>query len=169
MFFLEIFVIGVGLSMDAFTVAITKGILSINKRDSFLIAFLFGFFQFFMTFLGYSFGRCFMIYFASFKKYLSFFLLEYCGIHMILSHEEHSFNNLFLLSIATSIDALTVGIHFSMYFDTILVSSILIGIITFILSFIGYYIGYYFGSSFKNHSNYIGGLLLILFGFSSLF
>lgn len=175
------------LSMDAFAVSITKGITlnKINKQIAFKIAFFFGLFQGMMPFLGWFLGIRFESYIKSIDHWIAFFLLSFIGIKMILDAKEadndilntnekynslYSINNkeLIILSIATSIDALAVGISFAFLNIDIVPICLSIGIITFLVCFIGVIIGKKIGAMFKNYAQIIGGIILILIGLNIL-
>ena len=175
------------LSMDAFAVSITKGITlnKINKQIAFKIAFFFGLFQGMMPFLGWFLGIRFESYIKSIDHWIAFFLLSFIGIKMILDTKEadndilntnekynslYSINNkeLIILSIATSIDALAVGISFAFLNIDIVPICLSIGIITFLVCFIGVIIGKKIGAMFKNYAQIIGGIILILIGLNIL-
>ena len=175
------------LSMDAFAVSITKGITlnKINKQIAFKIAFFFGLFQGVMPFIGWFLGIRFESYIKSIDHWVAFFLLSFIGIKMILDTKEadndilntnekynslYSINNkeLIILSIATSIDALAVGISFAFLNIDIVPICLSIGIITFLVCFIGVIIGKKIGAMFKNYAQIIGGIILILIGLNIL-
>lgn len=174
----ELFLIAVGLSMDAFAVAICKGLnmRKINYNHTIVIAAFFGGFQGLMPLIGWALGKQFEQYITSFDHWIAFILLAFIGGQMIReamkkedeeSQIDDSLNikELFMLAIATSIDALAVGITFALIPNTnIWISIILIGIITFILSIIGVFIGNKFGSRYKSKAEFAGGVILILIG-----
>ncbi len=159
--------IGIGLAMDAFAVSVCKG-LSMKKisfKKMIIIALYFGFFQFLMPIIGYFLGNTFSEIVKNIDHWLAFVLLSIIGGEMIkesFDNEEEKrnddidFKTMIMLAIATSIDALAVGITFSFYKVNILLSSIFIGIITFVLSNIGVYIGFKFGDKFQNKAEFIG-------------
>lgn len=176
--FLEICLLGVGLSMDAFAVAICKGLnmKKINYWQGILIALFFGFFQFLMPVLGFYLGSQFEQYIQNFDHWIIFGLLLILGVKMIieaLKKEDDLIENektknfileLFILSIATSLDALAVGITFAFLQVKVFLASLIIGIITFAFSFGGVVIGNFFGEKFKKPAEIIGGIILILIG-----
>lgn len=178
------FLIGFALAMDAFAVSITKGITlrKINTYISLKIAFFFGLFQGLMPLIGWSVGIKFQSYITAIDHWIALFLLSFIGIKLILEAYEDSRNpelsvtcdgeldnkELIILSIATSIDALTVGISFAFLNVDIIPLCLSIGIITFILCFIGVMIGTFLGPLFKNYSQIIGGIILILIGINIL-
>lgn len=180
MTFFDIFLIGIGLSMDAFAVSICKGLCMkrLDYRHSFIIALFFGGFQALMPLIGFYLGTFFEEYITSFDHWIAFLLLAYIGGKML--YETHradddgevcsilyrlDIRELFLLAIATSIDALAVGITFSFYKDTNIWSNIaIIGVTTFVIGFAGVAIGNKFGTKFKKKAEVAGGLILILIG-----
>lgn len=168
--------IGIGLAMDAFAVSISSGIAlkCFRFRHAFGIAFLFGFFQAIMPIIGWSAGLGFRHYIESFDHWIAFALLVGIGGKMIyealiLPDSQKSCNphNLLLmvgLAIATSIDALAVGISFSLIQVEIILPVVIIGLVTFVLSFIGVYIGDRIGSRLGSKIDILGGIILILIG-----
>ena len=178
MSFLEILLIGVGLSMDAFAVALSKGLSmkKLNTKAGLLIAFFFGFFQALMPFLGWLVCKNFEKYIRQVDHWVAFVLLAFIGVKMIIDavkdrnkkEEEEEFRlkigELFVLAIATSIDALAVGISFAFLNINIWSSIGIIGVTTFILSFIGVVIGNRFGVRYKTKAEIVGGIVLILVG-----
>lgn len=173
---IEIVLIGIGLAMDAFAVSICKGLAmrKMNYRQAIIIAGFFGVFQALMPALGYLLGTTFANKIAVIDHWIAFILLAAIGLNMIkescekeesdIADEGLKFGNLIMLAIATSIDALAVGITFA-FFDVSLVTSIsIIGIITFIICIIGVKVGNVFGEKYKNKAEFAGGLILILMG-----
>ena len=175
----EISVIGIGLAMDAFAVSVCKG-LSMKKmkwKKVIIIALYFGVFQALMPLLGFLLGNRFQVLVDKIDHWVAFFLLSITGGNMILESfrkEENKTNDsidlktMLVLSIATSIDALAVGITFAFFKIDIINSVSIIGIITFILSMIGVKIGNKFGDKLKNKAEFIGGLILIIIGLKIL-
>lgn len=170
----EIIFIALGLAMDAFAVSICKGI-SIKKdklKASIIIGAYFGVFQALMPLLGYFLGIGFEGLIKFIDHWIAFILLGIIGINMIKESKSNknniddnkSFKVMIILAIATSIDALTVGITFAFLNVNILLASFLIGIITFILSAIGVQIGNNLESKFGNKAEFVGGLVLIIIG-----
>ena len=181
--FVEIFLIGVGLSMDAFAVSVCKGLgmKKINKLHTFVIALFFGGFQALMPFLGWLLGTRFEKYITSIDHWIAFFLLALIGGKMIYEvfrggNEEENIEmdkpldikELLILAIATSIDALAVGITFAFLDYPVLQSVIIIGITTFVISTAGVVIGNIFGSRYKSHAELAGGIILVLIGLKIL-
>ncbi len=177
--FLELFLIGVGLSADAFAVAICKGLSmrKINYQQSAVIALFFGGFQALMPLIGWGLGRQFEAYIVSIDHWIAFVLLGYIGGKMIWDafHEEDdtcpvSFDlkELLVMAIATSIDALAVGITFAFLKVEIFRAITIIGCTTFALSLVGVFIGNRFGSRYKSKATLAGGVILILIGLKIL-
>ena len=180
MSFFDIFLIGIGLSMDAFAVAVCKGLCMkrINYKHTFVIALFFGGFQALMPLIGYFLGTFFESYITAVDHWIAFALLMYIGGKMLYdtfsSDDEEivcpvisrlNIKELFLLAIATSIDALAVGITFSFYKDTNIFSNIsIIGVTTFVIAAAGVAIGNKFGTRFKKKAEIAGGVILVLIG-----
>lgn len=172
---IEIMLVGLGLAMDAFAVAICKG-LSMKKMEwnkAVIIAIYFGLFQAVMPIIGYIIGATFRNLIESVDHWIAFILLGIIGINMVkesFDNEEERKNDridiktMILLSIATSIDALVVGITFAFFKNNIVKSVTIIGFITLILSLIGVKIGNKFGDKFQNKAELTGGIILIIIG-----
>jgi len=172
---LEMLLIGIGLAMDAFAVSICKG-LSMKKIDlkkTCIIGLYFGIFQAGMPIIGYFLGIGFENFVTQIDHWIAFILLGFIGANMIreaLSKKEEevnsdiSFKTMIILSIATSIDALAVGITFAFLNVNIMISASIIGVITFILSAIGVVIGNKFGNKYEKKAELFGGVVLILMG-----
>ena len=176
---LELFLIAVGLSMDAFAVAVCKGLSMkrIDKKYMLLIALFFGGFQALMPLLGYFLGSQFSIYIEKIDHWVAFILLAMIGGNMIKESREaaeeetyHGINykELLLLAVATSIDALAVGITFAFLRVEIVPAVLLIGCTTFVLSLIGVVVGNLFGARYKSRAELTGGIILILIGLKIL-
>ncbi len=176
----ELFVIAVGLSMDAFAVAICKG-LSVKKlkpRHMLIVGLYFGAFQGLMPLAGYFLGRQFKDYIVKFDHWIAFVLLCIIGINMIreaIRGEEEDcgcsfgIKAMLPMAIATSIDALAVGVTFGLMPDVSIGFAVLfIGAITFALSAVGVKIGNVFGAKFKAKAELAGGIILILMGIKIL-
>lgn len=175
---LELVLLSIGLAMDAFSVSVCKGLnmKKLSVRDGIIIAFFFGAFQTGMPLIGYFLGSRFAGYIASFSHWVAFILLAVIGGKMVFEavhggDEEDSsdefrlkIGELFVLAIATSIDALAVGIVFVAAKANLVLSVSMIGIITFMLSFAGVVIGHKFGSRFEKKAEVAGGVILILIG-----
>jgi putative Mn2+ efflux pump MntP len=175
----ELAMIGVGLSMDAFAVAICKG-LGMKKVDvkyTIVLALFFGGFQALMPLAGWLLGSSFQQYITAVDHWIAFALLVFLGGKMlfdvikekdeeIAAEEENGIDlkEFFMLAVATSIDALAVGITFAFLQVRILPSVTLIGCITFCFSVAGVFIGNAFGSKFKNKATILGGIILIGIG-----
>lgn len=174
---IEIIIIAFSLAMDAFAISVCKG-LSMKKIDvkkGMIIASYFGIFQAIMPLFGYIFCS-YINGIDKFDHYISFILLAIIGISMIKeSLESKELNDnidiktMIILSIATSIDALAIGITFSLLSVNIIYSIIIIGIITFILSFIGVIFGNKVGNKYSSIAEIIGGIILIIMGVEILF
>lgn len=177
---LEIFLIGIGLSMDAFAVAICKGLAMpdrVHRKSALLIALYFGVFQAAMPALGWLLGSQFARYVTHFAPWIAFALLSWIGGSMIResrapegeeqpSDGQVRHRELFVLAIATSIDALAVGVTFSMVELSVSVwlAVTLIGCTTFLISLCGVFVGNVFGARYKNKAEFVGGVILLLIG-----
>lgn len=174
MSFIEILLIGVGLSMDAFAVALCKGMSTdrCSLRFAGTVGAYFGFFQFLMPVIGYFAAAGFRVFIERVDHWVVFALLLLIGAEMIKGSREDakpqdgglSFRNMLILAVATSIDALAVGISLAFLSVRILPSAAVIGVTTFILSFAGAYIGSFFGARLKSKAELAGGVILILIG-----
>ena len=179
MSWIELFLIGVGLSMDAFAVSICKG-LSMKKlrwRQGLLVGVFFGGFQAMMPLIGWALGRQFEKYITSVDHWIAFILLGYIGGKMIWDgfHGEDEtcpsgfdLKELTMMAIATSIDALAVGITFAFLQVDILPAVSLIGLTTVTISLGGVWIGHRFGSKYKDKATLAGGIILCLIGLKIL-
>ena len=182
---IELFLIGVGLSMDAFAVSVCKGLgmEKINKKHAFLIGLYFGGFQALMPFLGWALGIRFQKYITSVDHWIAFFLLLFIGGKMVieavrdkdvqeigakdlpLDHKE-----MLLLAVATSIDALAIGVSFAFLsmrdFSEILPPISIIGFVSFAMSLIGLLFGIRFGCGIARRlrAELWGGIILIIIG-----
>ena len=177
--FFELFLIGIGLSMDAFAVAICKGLgmERINKRDTLLLALFFGGFQALMPTLGFLLGYRFESFITSIDHWIAFILLALIGGNMIREalgkdddneNDDFSFKAMLPLAVATSIDALAVGISFAFLGVDIVQAALLIGATTFVLSGVGIFVGNIFGSKYKSKAEFLGGVVLIFIGLKIL-
>ena len=173
---LELFIIAVGLSMDAFAVSICKG-LSVKKlrsRHAFSTAMWFGGFQALMPLIGYFVGIHFADFVSSVDHWISFILLAIIGGNMIKESCESSedcerdpdfsFKKMLALAIATSIDALAVGVSFAFLKINIWTAVLLIGVTTAAFSGIGVKIGNVFGCRYKSKAELAGGIILVVMG-----
>jgi len=177
----ELFLIALGLSMDAFAVSVCKGLKmpKLNLRQGFIIALFFGGFQAVMPLIGWLLGKQFESYITSIDHWIAFILLGIIGFKMIVEairgneddevgNDEFDFKELLILAIATSIDALAVGITFAFLQVSIVPAVSFIGITTFVLSLIGVVIGKTFGIKYKSKAEIAGGIILILMGLKIL-
>lgn len=173
--FLEILLISIGLAMDAFAVSICKGLAmkKMSWKKAIIIALYFGTFQAIMPIVGYFLGTRFQDLVVNIDHWIAFVLLAFIGGNMLKeafgnSKEETNdsidIKTMLILAIATSIDALAIGITFALLETNLILSISSIGIITFISSMIGVKIGNKFGSRYEKKSEVIGGLILILMG-----
>ena len=172
---LELFVLAIGLSMDAFAVSICKG-LSVQKlelKHKLIVGAYFGGFQALMPAIGYLLGSQFEHLIVSIDHWIAFFLLLFIGGNMIKESREDDVDELdddfglktmLLLAVATSIDALAVGVTFAFLRVNIIAAVLFIGCITFTCSTIGVKIGNVFGVKFKSKAELAGGVILILIG-----
>ena len=177
---LEICFIGISLSMDAFAVSISKGLLikNINLAKTIIIGLYFAIFQALMPIIGYLLGSGFSSIIEKVNYWVAFISLVFIGLNMIKeafsttdSSEEDEridFSTMLILSIATSIDALVVGVTFSFLNVNIIQSALLIGVITFTICILGVVIGHKVGNKLGNKANVIGGIVLILIGLKIL-
>ncbi len=187
--FISIFMTGIGLSMDAFAVSLAKGICL--KEDelkySLRVSLFFGGFQALMPLLGWWVGRYFESYIKSFDHWIAFILLSIIGGKMLIEaikglksseddnipteceRDEFSYKKLTVLAIATSIDALAVGVSFAFLSVSIIPSITIIGITTFVLSFFAVFLGKKLGEYMQSYAEIIGGVILIGIGIKILF
>ena len=183
MSFQEIFLIGVGLSMDAFAVALCKGLnmKKVNYVHTVIIALFFGGFQAVMPLLGWFLGKNFESYIKSVDHWIAFALLAYIGGKMayeaIKGDDEDEtgaqgdkldLKELTIMAIATSIDALAVGITFAFLQVDVAPAVSLIGVTTFVISLAGVAIGHAFGSRYERPATVVGGIVLICIGLKIL-
>ena len=176
--FIELFLLGIGLAMDAFAVSVCKGLgmRRLNKKQTLIIGLYFGGFQALMPLIGWLLGSQFQKYITSIDHWIAFILLGFIGGKMMIEairewNEEETVDvidapldhkNMLVLAVATSIDALAVGITFA-FLDTPIIEAItIIGITTMIISIIGVVVGNFFGSRYKSKAEFIGGLILVL-------
>lgn len=175
---LEIFIIAVGLSMDAFAVSICKG-LSVQKlqpKHMLLAGVYFGGFQALMPLIGYLLGKQFEWLITSVDHWIAFGLLALIGANMIKEsfdksndvNDSFSVKSMLLLAVATSIDALAVGVTFAFLNVQIASAVSIIGATTFVLSVIGIKVGNVFGAKFKSKAELAGGIVLVLMGIKIL-
>ena len=175
----ELFIIALGLSMDAFAVAVCKGLAMpvMSWRGALTVGAYFGIFQGGMPFIGYLLGSGFSQSISAYDHWIAFILLSVIGGSMIkeaLGSQEEcpdaslAFKTMCILAIATSIDALAVGVTFAFLNVPILPAVTFIGFVTFCLSVIGVKAGNVFGSRYKSKAEFTGGLILILMGLKIL-
>ena len=185
----ELLLTAIGLSMDAFAVSVCKGLGMRKMRydQALVIGLYFGVFQALMPLLGWLLGTSFSRYIQAFDHWIAFVLLVVIGGHMVVevlrgedeedevclcaaeAAEEHlDIKELFLLAIATSIDALAVGVTFAFLQVNIVPAIIIIGSVTFVISAAGVFIGNIFGSKYKSRAELAGGIILILLGIKIL-
>ena len=176
---LELFVIAVGLSMDAFAVSICKGlsVQELKPKHALTVGVYFGGFQMLMPLIGFALGVRFQSFITSIDHWIAFVLLGLIGANMIRESREQdeenlsdsfSFGTMLPLAVATSIDALAVGVTFAFLQVSILPAVCFIGATTFILSCIGIRIGHVFGLKYKSRAELFGGAVLILMGIKIL-
>ena len=172
---LELFVIAVGLSMDAFAVSICKGlsVRELKPKHALTVGVYFGGFQMLMPLIGFALGVRFQSFITSIDHWIAFVLLGLIGATMIRESRKQdeenlsdsfSFGAMLPLAVATSIDALAVGVTFAFLQVSILPAVCFIGATTFILSCIGIRIGHVFGLKYKSRAELFGGAVLILMG-----
>lgn len=172
---LELILIAIGLGMDAFAVSICKGISmsKMNWKKAIIIGLYFGIFQALMPVIGFTLGKAFENLVTSIDHWIAFGLLLIIGIKMIIDafkednvsvNDSVNWKVMIILAIATSIDALAVGITFAFLQVNLLLAVSIIGIITFILCVIGTKIGNNFGNKFENKAEILGGIVLIFIG-----
>lgn len=177
-----LFILSISLAMDAFTVSLAKGVgMKTNiKKQAFMIALTFGLFQAIMPLLGWFAGTYFESFIKSIDHWIAFGLLTIIGAKMIFEALEHkeeeeevsdsmiSTKTLITLGIATSIDALAIGISFSLLDVNIWIAMGFIGVITFVLCFIGVSFAHRIGKNFGKYAEITGGVLLFIIGLSIL-
>lgn len=185
----KLFLIAAGLAMDAFAVSLCKGLstLRLKKRHYLAVGLWFGGFQAAMPAVGYLLGSTFSEYIEAYDHWIAFILLGLIGANMVkeaLSKEEgcgcdgetaidekgaFGFRTMLLMAVATSIDALVIGVSFALLPDVNIYAAVtFIGVITFFLSGVGLKIGNVFGSKYKSKAELIGGIILILMGVETL-
>ena len=173
--FLELLVIAVGVSMDAFAVSVCKGlsVRTLRSRYVFSVAMWFGGFQALMPLIGYFLGVSFADYVTEFDHWISFVLLGIIGGKMIKEslgddsvevNPDFSFKTMLALAVATSIDALAVGVSFAFLKVDIWLAVLLIGVTTAAFSGVGILIGNRFGALYKSKAEFAGGVILVLIG-----
>lgn len=179
MYTITIVMIALGLSMDAFAVSVSSGITikNLKPRHAVKIGGFFGGFQALMPIAGWLLGLGFKDYIEKYDHWIAFGLLGFVGVKMLKEAMEEDCeyilnplknNVLFMLAIATSIDAMAVGVSFAFLKASILSSAVIIGIITFVVCFGGVYLGKKCGCIFKKKAEIAGGIILMLIGFKIL-
>lgn len=177
---LTLLTLAVGLAMDAFVVSICKGLAMREKvlKKGIIVGLWFGGFQALMPTIGFFLGTQFKDQITSIDHWIAFVLLGLIGINMVkeaLSNDEEQADDsiavkeMFMLAVATSIDALAVGITFAFLNVHIVSAASMIGVCTFLISFAGVKIGNIFGTKYKSKAELAGGIILILLGFKILF
>ena len=177
---LTLLTLAVGLAMDAFAVSICKGLAMREKvlKNGIIVGLWFGGFQALMPTIGFFLGTQFKDQITSIDHWIAFVLLGLIGINMVkeaLSNDEEQADDsiavkeMFMLAVATSIDALAVGITFAFLNVHIVSAASMIGVCTFLISFAGVKIGNIFGTKYKSKAELAGGIILILLGFKILF
>lgn len=173
---IEILIIAVAVSMDAFAVSVCKGLSCREKprTTAILCGIWFGLFQMIMPLIGYLIGSVFATYIKDFDHWIAFILLGFIGGKMIkdaFSRDEIdedecpndlSLSKMLVLAIATSIDALAIGVTFAMVKTNMFIAIPSIGICTFSLSFLGAFIGSRFGEKHRKKATFVGGLIICL-------
>ena len=177
-YLVEFLLLGVGLAMDAFAVSICKGLAmrKVNKKQAVIIALFFGGFQAIMPVIGWLLCKGFQTYIEAFDHWIAFALLAFIGVKMIIETLREKEDDVVIeemdppldmkemLMLATSIDALAVGISLAALDRPIVESAAIIGVVTFVISIIGVYIGKFFGNRYKKRAELTGGIILVLIG-----
>lgn len=176
---IEIVLIAIGLAMDAFAVSVCKGLSmkKMNWKKGCIVALYFALFQAIMPTIGFLLGTTFTELVTQIDHWLTFILLVVIGANMLKEafskenerlNDEVNFKTMIILALATSIDALAIGITFAFLNVNLLFSISIIGIITFVLSLIGVKIGNTFGYKYEKKAEAFGGIILILLGIKIL-
>lgn len=174
----ELLLLAVGLSMDAFAVSICKGLSmrSVTLGKMTVVGLYFGLFQAGMPLIGYFLGVRFSSYITDLDHWIAFALLAFLGVKMIKESREDScdsdkeknaslkFRVMLVMALATSIDALAVGVTFAFLQVNIIPAVVMIGVVTFMISAAGVRIGHAFGARFKAKAELAGGLILLGIG-----
>ena len=182
--FVELLLVGVGLSMDAFAVSVCKGLCMkrLNMRQALVIALFFGGFQALMPLIGWALGTQFEQFITPVDHWVAFGLLLIIGAKMLWDsfHGDDDellscavdgrldLRELTMMAVATSIDALAVGITFAFLRVDIVASVVVIGVTTFALSLVGVAVGHRFGARYEKPATVVGGVVLILIGLKIL-
>ncbi|MBR2332794.1 MAG: manganese efflux pump [Rikenellaceae bacterium] len=173
--FLELLIIAVGLAMDAFAVSVCKGLAvgRVRASHALKVGVWFGGFQALMPLVGYALGVSFAQVVEQFDHWIAFVLLSIIGINMIRearegdscgSNSDFSWRIMLAMAVATSIDALAVGVSFAFLRVDVVWAVVTIGVITFLLSIVGLLLGNRFGCRFKSKAEIIGGAILVAMG-----
>lgn len=177
---LELFILAVGLSMDACAVSICNGLATkkVKPKHMVISGLWFGGFQALMPLIGYFLGAAFEKYVTAIDHWIAFVLLGAIGVNMIresFSKEEEQCNadfgckTMFPMAVATSIDALAIGITFALLPNVNIIAAVsFIGVITFVLSALGVKLGHIFGAKWKSKAEFAGGAILIILGIKIL-
>ncbi|MDD4126600.1 MAG: manganese efflux pump MntP family protein [Methanomicrobium sp.] len=174
---ISVFAIATGLAMDSFAVSVSAGttVFKDKFKTAIILGFTFGFFQSLMPVLGWAFGIYFTNFITDYAHWIAFLLLGFIGLKMIqegfskVNDKERLIDVknpyvLLILGIATSIDALAVGLSFAFLNESVIIPAIIIGLITFMVSFAGVYLGDKLGNSSGKYAEITGGIILILIG-----
>ena len=176
---LEVVLIAIGLAMDAFAVSICKG-LSMKKmswKKALIVGAYFGIFQGLMPVIGYFLGSTFESFVIQIDHWIAFVLLTLIGANMLKEafgkdcdncNDSVDFKTMVVLAVATSIDALAIGITFAFLQTNIVLSALIIGMITFVVCILGVKIGNKFGDKYERKAEVVGGLILIFIGIKIL-
>lgn len=176
---IELCILSIGLAMDAFAVSVCKGLsmARMKWKNAIIIGAYFGYFQALMPVLGYLLGYNFQDRISNIDHWIAFILLGVIGINMIkeaiskendVHNDSVKFKDMIVLAIATSIDALAVGITFAFFNVNLILAISLIGIITFIISVLGVKVGNIFGDKYEKKAEFAGGIILIFLGIKIL-
>ena len=170
----ELFLVGVSLAMDAFAASICQGLRmkEVDYQKAGFIALMFGVFQALMPLIGYLIASTFALYITGIDHWIAFILLAFLGINLIREAsqkdecpiEKNFFKDILLLAIATSIDAMAIGVTFAFLKVNIVEAITISGLVTFVISFLGVIIGHRFGLRYKAKAEIFGGVVLILIG-----
>ena len=176
---LEILLVSIGLAMDAFAVSICKGLSmkKMNWKNAIIVGLYFGIFQGLMPIIGYFLGSTFESFVTQIDHWIAFGLLGFIGINMLKEafskdsencNDSIDFKTMIILAIATSIDALAVGITFAFLKVNVILAATMIGVLTFLISVLGIKIGNKFGDKYERKAETVGGLILIFMGIKIL-
>ena len=179
---IELIILSVGLAMDAFAVSICKGLgmKKVTLKKAGIVGAYFGIFQAGMPLIGYLMGYRFQDKIKAIDHWIAFILLAIIGINMVkeslskddeeeIEESDLSFKSMLILSIATSIDALAVGITFALLDGVSIIPSVtMIGCVTFVISFAGVVVGNRFGNKYEKKAKIFGGVILVLIGLKIL-